>query len=608
MIFLFTLCFYFYSPISYASPSESKIKNSTPSASHEIQSQQAFENPKTLTPSASHEAQPHKGQTPLTSALSSSSLTPNAATVAVAEATENIEDPYFIKEKQRIQKELFEATDKALTNELKQVAEELKAFLPQALKHLDEKVSTYGRKKVVQWAKGYTNEHKRLTFAYTGESKINWVSTEDKKSQVPAQHKEAFILKIDLYSAPHLAFIVYDPRQISPETNPHLQKYIARIHFNYPKQQHVILLGVRDGQLVTALGETLPSHKISHKVLQSPKAFRNNLKNIGKWWGEKWRAVWVPPTLNDVSLGTAAAITNATTAGMTIGIQYLTNQAMETQGPQVDPKLMYLSFGFALFFGTFNNTYGKWVTEGPLIGQYLKNYTSTLPYNLWALTLAGQSINPLTVDGRTGWATAIGVGVLSNFLKLPMQQAWRIRDDKRVATGKYSIPLPLSNKRINLLPKSRTHLQMFRQIFEVPKLLALLGLGVFSVKFLNTTIDGGDVLFLAAGAAWYRYALYQAEKHNHRDQVQLRRVWNAMVYPVTESLGILKDTLTKGPRKGTARSRLALKHIRSEIAAPLTNKIKSICQSTFGKKQKTKPSQKLSKENLDQIISELSPL
>ncbi len=606
MIFLFTLCFYFYSPISYASPSESKIKNSTPSASHEIQSQQAFENPKTLTPSASHEAQPHKGQTPLTSALSSSSLTPNAATVAVAEATENIEDPYFIKEKQRIQKELFEATDKALTNELKQVAEELKAFLPQALKHLDEKVSTYGRKKVVQWAKGYTNEHKRLTFAYTGESKINWVSTEDKKSQVPAQHKEAFILKIDLYSAPHLAFIVYDPRQISPETNPHLQKYIARIHVN--RDQHVILLGVRDGQLVTALGETLPSHKISHKVLQSPKAFRNNLRNIGKWWGEKWRAVWVPPSLNDVSLATAAAITNATTAGMTIGIQYLTNQAMNTQGPQADPKVMALSFGFAMFFGVFNNTYLEWTTKGSHFTQYLKSFTSTLPYNLWALTLAGQSINPLTVDGRMGWATAIGVGVLANMVKPPMNKAWRIRNDKRVMTDNFSIPIPFSQKTIGL-SKSRAQYQIiYRQIFEVPKLLALLGLGVFSVKFLNTTIDGGDILLLASGAAWYRYALYQAEKHNHRDQVQLRRAWNAMVYPVTESLGILKDTLTKGPRKGAARSRLALKHIRSEIAAPLTNKIKNICQSTFGKKQKTKPSQKLSKENLDQIISELSPL
>lgn len=530
--------------------------------------------------------------------------------------SERITDPEFIREKQRIQQEFFEASEAALTTELQPIAEELKTFLPEALAHLNEKISMNGRQEVVKWAKSYENEHKRLTFAQSGESKINWVSTEDKRAEISTEHKEALILKITLHSAPHLAFLVYDPREISPETNPHLRKYIARIHTE--RKQAVILLGIRDGELAVASGESVPSLKV--------------LNDMGKWWKQRWIAVWNPPKLHDLSLGIVAGTANAISAGIATRLQSLLNQstlmeglqtdpkeigylfnepitleALSAQGPQTDPKLMGLSFAFALFFGYFNNTYAEWTTKGHVVAQYIKNYTSTLPYNLLALTFVdGASINPLTPQGRVGWATAIGVGVLSNILKVPMNKAWRIRNHKRVNTGKYSIPIPFSNKRIGILPKSRTEMQVFRQIFEVPKLLALLGFGVYSVQFLNATIDGGDLLFLASGLAWYRYALSQAEKHDHRDQVQLRRAWDNIVSPVRETLSILRDFLAKGPRAGAARAWLAGEYIDTEITIPAINKVKDVCQIAFGKKPK--PSQRLSKENIDNILSQLTPL
>ncbi len=507
---------------------------------------------------------------------------------------ERLTDPKFLREKKRIQQEFFEAAEAALTTELTQVVEDLKEFLPRAIEHLNEKVSTHGRDQVLEWATEYANEnveHKRLTLGLVGESKINAISTEDKKSEILVQYEKSLILKLTLHSAPHLAFLVYDPREISAETNPHLQRYIARIHTE--RKQAVILLGIRDGELAIASGETVPSLKV--------------LSDMGRWWKQRWKAVWRPPTWNDLSLGVIAGTANAVSAGIAIHLQSLLNQTTSMEGPQTDPKVMGLSFAFALFFGYFNNTYLEWTTKGHVVAQYLKNYTSTLPYNLLALTFVdGASINPLTPEGRVGWATAIGVGVLSNILKVPMNKAWRIRNHKRVNTGKYSIPIPFTNKRIGILPKSRTEMQIFRQIFEVPKLLALLGFGVYSVQFLNATIDGGDVLFLASGLAWYRYALHQAEKYDHREQVQLRRIWNNITAPIKDSLGVLREFVTKGPQAGATRAWLAAEHIDTEITIPAINRVKNICQIAFGKKPK--PSQRLSKEDINNILSKLTPL
>ncbi len=581
LIYCLVLCFIFHPPISYAVPPEQNTQSSNTQKNTDIE----------LSPEANAEELPN--------------------------TDERIDDPEVVKERIRVQEELFKTSEASLTNELQPIVEDLRTFLPVAIEHLSEKVSTYGREEVLEWAKGYT-EHKRLTFGEVGESKINWVSTEDKKAEIPAPHNEAFILRLTLYSAPHLAFLVYDPREVSPETNPHLQKYIARIHTE--RKQSVILLGVRDGQLVEASGEATPPLRV--------------LSDMGRWWGQRWKAVWVPPNINDSSLAVATSIANTASTGIAIGAQYLTSQMtqqfqdnpqsivmgdllnepillniMSVGGPYIDPKVMGLSFGYTLLLGIFINTYLKWVTKGPSIAQYFKNYTSTLPFNLLALTFVdGVSINPLTPEGRIGWATAIGVGVLANMVKVPMNKTWRILSNKRVLTGNYSIPIPFSDRSIDI-SKSRTHYQIFyRQIFEIPKLLALLGLSVFSIEYVNAMIDAGDVLLLASLVSWYRYALYQAEKHNHRSQVQLRRTWNAMVFPIRESLGILKDTLTKGPRAGVDRSRLAVEYMNSEIAAPIAGKVKNVCQVAFGKKSKSPQQKQLSREDIDNILSQITPL
>lgn len=597
LIYCLVLCFIFHPPISYAVPPEENTQSSNTQKNTDTE----------FSPKANVEELPNDSP------------------------DERIDDPEVVKERLRVQEELFKTSEASLTNELQPIVEDLRTFLPIAIEHLSEKVSTYGREEVLEWAKGYT-EHKRLTFGEVGESKINWVSTEDKKAEVPVLHNEALILRLTLYSAPHLALLVYDPRDINPETNPHLRKYIARIHTE--RKQSVILLGVRDGQLVEASGESVPSLRISFNSLQSAENFRNNLKDMGRWWGQRWKAVWVPPNINDSSLAVATSIANTASTGVAIGAQYLTSQMtqnfqdnpqsiaigdlmnepillniMSVGGPHIDPKVMGLSFGYTLLLGIFINTYLEWVTKGHSIAQYFKNYTSTLPFNLLALTFVdGVSINPLTPEGRIGWATAIGVGVLANMVKVPMNKAWRILSNKRVLTGNYSIPIPFSDRTIDI-SKSRTHYQIFyRQIFEIPKLLALLGLSVFSIEYINATIDAGDVLLLASLVSWYRYALYQAEKHNHRSQVQLRRTWNAMVFPIRESLGILKDTLTKGPRAGVERSRLAVEYMNSEIAAPIANKVKNVCQVAFGKKPKSSQQERLSKEDIDNILSQITPL